>query len=98
PVFFALSLHDALPIYLCFCKWPFSQSRTWYRVWPNFHIAAHAFPQAHCRCAAAATEADAVVPIFRSGVRVRVGKADHQQAVGDLDRKSTRLNSSHVKI
>src|SRR5699024_12346785 len=86
-----LSLHDALPIF------PFMGAATMERALD----AAHALMAAGAnmiKVEGGAWLADTVMQYKRNGIPVCVHMGLTPQFVNALDRKSTRLNSSHVSI
>src|SRR5436309_6497500 len=86
---YTLSLHDALPI---------SRARGKAGGRAGKPAAARPMPEASTKPAAAA---EALTPSDRRPVRIAVARGDSLDLIARLygvDRKSTRLNSSHVKI
>src|SRR5690606_41620873 len=83
---YTLSLHDALPIFLCHLEGP-RPSRPWLD-----HPAALADPRRHRDGTAARRTAHG------SGAGPPTGPVLSGRPARLADRKSTRLNSSHVKI
>src|SRR5690606_41930098 len=88
--YITLSLHDALPIwFVALAGWTLLQDHPRARHLELVTLAPHRLHQ------------DAEVQLTASAHRVgvgRVGGFDPERDVALQDRKSTRLNSSHVKI
>src|SRR5690606_41637410 len=88
-VIYTLSLHDALPIFLCVCL-----RKRLFRLFGRFRFAA--LP-ALLGSGGGDLEGEGVV-LQPNMDLAAMDELAEQQFLGQRDRKSTRLNSSHVKI